>query len=113
MKIDLYTKTILTVIAACLIWISLTRATPVALAQTPRLQPTPVILVDQNGAPLESVRVSLTAQPLPVVVTNTQPIQVSSNSTFGVAVRSIERTGRWDPIQVQVLRDPPTLLPTP
>ena len=32
---------------------------------------------------------------------------------LAVAVRSIQRGGAWDPIQVQVLREPPTLKPTP
>ena len=53
MKIDLYTKAVLTVIALCLIWICVNGATPVANAQAgPQPAPTPVILVDQNGTPI-------------------------------------------------------------
>jgi hypothetical protein len=35
------------------------------------------------------------------------------NTSLAVAVRSIQRTGAWDPLQVHVLREAPTLMPTP
>ena len=60
MKTDLYTKAVLTVIAACLVWMCVNGATPVTLAQgqpqaqaqAARAQPTPVILVNEEGAHL-------------------------------------------------------------
>ena len=36
MKPDLYTKSVLTVIAACLVWLCVNGVTPTALAQAPR-----------------------------------------------------------------------------
>jgi hypothetical protein len=107
MKTDLYTKAVLTVIAACLVWICLNSVTPTALAQTAPAQPARVMIVDERGTPLytaQGFRVNLGAQPLPISV---------SNTSLPVVVTSLERVGRWDPLQVQVLREPPTLMPTP
>jgi hypothetical protein len=98
MKTDLYTKAVLTVIAACLVWISVNSMTPTALAQTAAAQPTRVMIVDERGIPLytsQGFRVNIGESTLPVVVT------------------SVERLGRWDPLEVRLLRDPPTLMPTP
>ena len=138
MKTDLYTKSVLTVMALCLIWICANGNTPVARAQAQPAQPpaqaqaarppqpTPVILVNEKGQPIytagglsvnlvnekgvplytaQGLRVNLGAQPLPVVLGNTAPLQVS--------VRSIQQGTAWDPILVYVLREPPTLKPTP
>ena len=104
MNVDAYTKAVLTAIAGCLVWICLNGVTPVAQAQATRPQPTPVILVDTNGAPLRSIPVFVNNESLPVSVTN---------QSVGVAVQSIQRGARWDAIQVQVMRDPPTQMPTP
>ena len=95
MKIDAYTKAVLTVIAACLVWMCVNGATPTTHAQVKSPDPTPVVLVDASGAPVRT---------LPVTIANRE---------LAVAVRSIQRGGPWDPIQVQVLREPPTLKPTP
>jgi hypothetical protein len=116
MKTDLYTKTVLTVIAACLMWICVNTLTPTVSAQKGAAQPMRVIIVDEEGNPLhthQGFRVTLGAEPLPITVTNTfLPVMVG-NSSLGVTVRSIERAGSWDPLQVQVLKDPPTLQPVP
>jgi hypothetical protein len=104
MKVDAYTKAVLTTIAVCLVWICLNGVTPVAQAQATRPQPTPVILVDVNGTPMRSIPVFVNNESLPVAVTN-RPLDV--------AVQSIQRGARWDPIQVQVVRDPSTAMPTP
>jgi hypothetical protein len=98
MKIDAYTKAVLTVIAACLVWMCVNGATPTTHAQAkPQdpTQPTPVVLVDASGAPVRT---------MPVTIVNPE---------LAVAVRSIQRGGVWDPIQVQVMREPPTQKPTP
>ena len=116
MTIDAYTKAVLTVIAVCLVWMCLNSVTPVAGAQTVRPEPTPVILVDGKGVPIytsEGFRVSLGAKALPVIVNNASlPVDVT-NASLAVSVRSIQRGNVWDPIQVQVMREPPTLKPIP
>ena len=115
MKTDAYTKAVLTVIAACLVWICVTRNAPVAQAQAGP-PPTAVVLVDAKGAPLitqDGLRVNLGAKTLPVVVANLPvPVEVS-NASLNVSVRALQRTGAWDPVQVQVLREPPSLRPVP
>jgi hypothetical protein len=95
MNIDAYTKAVLTVIAACLVWMCVNGATPTTHAQAKPPEPAPVVLVDPRGVPLTNI---------PVTVLNPE---------LAVAVRSIQRGGVWDPIQVQVMREPPTLKPTP
>lgn len=121
MKTDLYTKSVLTVMALCLVWMCVNGDTPVARAQAqapaqPQAQPqtarpqppTPVILVNEKGTPIytaQGLRVNLGAQPLPVVLSNGAPLPVS--------VRSIQQGTAWDPILVYVLREAPTLKPTP
>jgi hypothetical protein len=105
MHVDWYIKAILTVIAACLVWMCVNGAIPVASAQAPA-RPTPVILVDQNGAP------AITAQGLRVNL-GTQAVPVTLAQTVPVAITSIERRGTWQPVIVDVLKQPPTLMPTP
>lgn len=95
MKIDAYTKTVLTVIAACLVWMCVNGATPTTHAQAKPAGPAAVVLVDPRGVPLTH---------LPVTILNPE---------LSVAVQSIQRGAVWDPIQVQVMREPPTLKPTP
>jgi hypothetical protein len=116
MNVDAYTKGVLTVIASCLIWICVNGMTPVAGAQAARPEPTPVVLVDGKGAPIytsEGFRVSLGVKELPVIVSNPSlPVEIT-NPSLAVAVRSIQRGAAWDPIQVQVMREPPTLKPIP
>src|SRR4029450_6640919 len=51
MKIDAYTKAVLTVIAACLVWMCVNGATPTTHAQAKPPEPMPVVLVDASGAP--------------------------------------------------------------
>ncbi len=103
MKVDFYTKAVLTVIAACMCWMCLNSVTPGIRAQAPP-SPTPVVLVDASGTPLRAVPVIVGNPSLPVEVTN-RPL--------AVAVQSIQRGAAWDPIPVQVMREPPTLMPIP
>lgn len=100
MKVDLYTKAILTVIAVCLVWICVNGATPVVGAQTARPEPTPVVLVDAKGAPLytaDGLRVNVGPRALPVTVNNAS-LPVTIGNPF---------------LRVQVLREPPTQRPVP
>lgn len=106
MTVDVYTKGVLTVIAACLLWMCVNGATPVASAQGSAAPPARVILVDEGNRPIYTalgLRVTLGPQEVPVTVS--APLPVSLNS--------IQRGGTWAPIDVRVLRDPPTLMPTP
>ena len=100
MKIDLYTKAVLTVIAMCLVWMCLNGATPVVGAQAARPEPMPVMLVDAKGNPLytvEGLRVNLGPRVLPVTVNNASlPVTIGNP---------------W--LQVQVMREPPTQRPVP
>lgn len=100
MKIDLYTKAVLTVIAVCLVWMCLNGATPVVGAQAARPEPTPVVLVDAKGTPLytaEGLRVNIGPRVLPVTVNNASlPVTIGNP---------------W--LQVQVMREPPTQMPVP
>jgi len=113
MNVDTYTKGLLTVIAACLVWICLNGAIPAAQAQAGQPPPTRVVLVDANGAFIRALPVIVANPSVNVAVTNPQLAVAVSNTTIPVAVRSIERGTAWDPIPVQVMRDPPTLMPTP
>ena len=113
MNADIYTKGLLTVIAASLVWLCVNGLTPAAQAQAAKPEPTRVVLVDANGTPVRMLPVMVANQSLNVAVTNPQLAVAVSNPALAVAVRSIERGTVWDPIQVQVMRDPPTLKPTP
>ena len=106
MNADFYTKTVLTVIAACLLWMCVNSGTPVASAQVQQPLPARVMLVDERGAPLA------TALGLPVTVTNAA-LPVTINQTVPVTITAIERRGAWQPVVVEVLRQPPTLMPVP
>ena len=108
MNTDLYTKTVLTVIALCLVWMCVNGATPVARAQDELVKPTPVVLVNEKGFPVytqQGIRVNFGGQPVPIVTAN--------NAALPVSLRGIQQGGRWDPLAVRVLREPPTLAPVP
>jgi Mg/Co/Ni transporter MgtE len=108
MNTDLYTRTVLTVIAACLVWLCVNSLTPTASAQAAPQRvviagfeaPMPVVIADTKGVPLigaTGLRVNLGEQMLPVTI------------------RGIAHTGAdpWQPILVDVLRPAPTQMPTP
>ena len=107
MKTDMYTKAMLTIIAACLVWICISGAAPPVRAQGTPPAPQPVMLVDARGIPLitaEGLRVNVGGQDMPVFV---------RNEVVPVLLRSVERRGTWDAVRVDVLKPPPTLMPTP
>jgi spore coat protein U-like protein len=119
MNPDLYTKTVLTVIAACLLWLCVNGTTPTASAQTTQPPaPTRVLLVDEKNVPIstaQGLRVNFGGQSVPVSVSVTNPsLSVAvTNPSFAVALTAVERRGSWQPIDVRVMREPPTLQPTP
>lgn len=115
MKMDIFTKAVLSTIAICLVWLSFNRLTPLASAQVDAQKvvvigwerPLPVVVVDEKGIPLitlQGLRVNLGNQPLPVTL---------GNQTVPVAIKSIERRGAWQPIQVDVIKTPPSPYPGP
>jgi len=116
MKTDLYTKAVLTVIATCLVWMCVNGATPVVRAQAAQAAPTPVMLVDANGNPIygaDGLRMNMGTKVVPVLIQNdAMPVTVT-NRALAVSVGAIRRSSVWDPIQVQVMREPPTQRPTP
>jgi hypothetical protein len=117
MKIDLYTKAVLTVIAVCLVWMCLNGATPVVGAQAAPPEPAPVMLVDAKGNPLVTadagLRVNLGMKAVPVFIQNDSLNVAVTNRALTVALGAIQRSTTWDPIQVQVMREPPTQRPIP
>ena len=107
MKTDLYTRTVLTVIAACLVWLCVNSLTPTASAQADVQK---VMLVDSRGLPVigaTGLRVNFGDLPVPV--------NVATDKNIPVVIRGIERAGAvpWQPIQVDVLKAAPTSMPTP
>lgn len=131
MKIDAYTKTVLTVIAACLVWLCLisTGQTVVAQSQSALVSPLPaqpVVVVGwgrlnpavAGGVEIDwsdpqrrisetsvAVRPSTDArfEPLRVKVENQTPVPVSLDA--------VRRSATWDPIRTQVEKDPPQSTP--
>jgi hypothetical protein len=106
MKIDAYTKLVLTVIAGCLIWICVNYSTPGAAAQADPNQPMRVVIVDETGRSLASsngLRVISGSESWPVVV----------NKIVPVALTAIDRHGSWQSIPVDIMKTPPTPMPTP
>ena len=115
MRIDLYTKAILTVIAACLAWDVLNDVMPRVNAQNRTAALTPVVIVDAQGVPLvgpQGLRVNFGGQSVPVQVNNPHLAVNLGDQAIPVALTSIERRGIWQSIQVDVKRQPPTLMPT-
>jgi hypothetical protein len=109
MKIDFYTKAVLTVIAACLLWMCVNTVTPAVGAQAARPEPAPVVLVDAKGTPIytsEGLRVNVGVRAIPVIVNNQSLPVAIANPPLPVMIANPS-------IQVQVMRDPPTLMPTP
>jgi hypothetical protein len=110
MKTDLYTRTVLTVIAACLLWLCVNSLTPTASAQAPQAEIQKVMLVDSRGLSVigaTGLRVNFGELPVPV--------NVAMDKNIPVVIRGIERAGAvpWEPIQVDVLKAAPTSMPTP
>ena len=110
MKTDLYTRTVLTIIAACLVWLCVNSLTPSASAQAPQTDVQKVMLVDSRGLPVigaTGLRVNLGDPAVPVNIT-------TQDRNIPVVIRGIERagTGPWQPIQVDVLKAAPTVMPT-
>lgn len=133
--IDRYTKTILSIIAGCLLWLCAMGAGVPLTAQRGQAIPNatvqPVVIVgtgtlDQRGTvtinftqqgrtdPTLAVQLPYTAaRPLPVSLPYTaaspMPAQLPYNATSPLAIEiaSVKKTGEWEPIRVRV-EDAPT-----
>ena len=96
MTADGYLKAVLTIIAVCLVWLCVNGITPPVVAQAQPPGPMRVVIVDERNVPLSTV------QGLHVNVgLQTIPVSIASP----IAVRQ--------PVEVRVLREAPTLMPTP
>jgi len=132
MNVDRYTKCVLTVIAACLVWICVMGTTlPVSAAQQQRQRPLPaanvqpVILVgtgtmdasgavtvnfvSERGRDLTDLTIPVSAaQPLPVSLpySASRPLPTlltySPRDPLPVEIASVKKTGEWEPIRASV-----------
>lgn len=125
MRIDMYTRVILTVIAACLVWLcALGMGWPVQAQQrTPPLasdRAQPVVIVGWGTLDGEG-RVSLTMNadrskpmtdpnlpvkvvgyPMPTAPLDVRLLEYSEAHQLPVGISSIKRTGEWEPIRSSV-----------
>lgn len=136
MTIDRYTKAVLTVIAACLLWLCAMQASGTVLAQqTSRemgpwsQQVQPVVLVGlgtmdsdgkvtvqftrQNGRQWTDPTVPVRAvSPLPVALPYTAANPLPAHLAYPpgapmpVEIASVKKTGDWDPVRVEVEPSP-------
>jgi len=105
MQSDLYTKSVLSVIALCLVWLCVNGLAPAVTAQADAQRVVIVGWVDDDGRSLVSrqgLRVDLDDRPVPVTL---------DNRSVGVVLMGIERGGAWDAIQVDANRAPDTQFP--
>jgi hypothetical protein len=127
MNIDRYTKCVLTVIAACLLWICAMGIAPPVTAQVSTVDlknmntvAQPVILVG-TGTMDQSGRISVNflersrrtdptvAVSLPYSVANPMPVQLpyTAATPIPVEITAVKKTGDWEPIRASV-EDAPT-----
>jgi hypothetical protein len=131
MKIDAYTKAVLTVIAACLVWMCVRSTGETLVAQTrpaavSPLPAQPVVVVGWgrlNPAVAGGIeidwsdpqrRVSEISVPVrPSTDTRFDPfrVRVDSPGPLSVSVDSVRRGAAWDPFRTQVEKDPPQRTP--
>jgi hypothetical protein len=108
MRVDAYTKAVLTIIAACLLWMCAAGAvlTPVA-AQGPR-EPQEVVLVGSRTplAVMTPPRTSLVVRP--GAEWYQEPLPIDAPRALATRLTGVERqgTGRWDPLDVNVKEQP-------
>ena len=117
MRLDLYTKTVLTVIAGCLLWLcAMQTGRPLAAQQAPTLEkaPQPVVIVgwgtlDEQGrvaVTMQQTRTGRRSDPnLPVTLMSVPaaPIDVRLSYTdkepMPVGLTKIKPVGEWEPIR--------------
>ncbi len=110
MRVDAYTKAVLTVIALCLVWMCISGAalTPASAAQ-PR-DPMEVVLVGARGTPIPVVsapRTSLVVRPGAEWYAEALPVDAPRPlATRLTGVERAQGAGRWDPLDVNVKEQP-------
>ena len=75
-----------------------------------------MVLVDANGNPIygaEGFSINVGTKAVPVFIQNDAMRVTVTNRALPVALGAIQRSSVWDPIPVQVMREPPTQRPTP
>ncbi len=131
MKIDAYTKAVLTVIAACLVWLCVKNSgeTVVAQTQAPLWSPLPaqpVVVVGWgrlNPAVAGGIEIDWSdpqrrvSEPSVPVRPSTDPrfdplrVRVESQVPLSVSVDAVRRGATWDPVRTEVEKDPPQRVP--
>lgn len=131
MKIDSYTKTVLTVIAACLVWLCVksTGETVVAQAQPALWSPLPAqpvvvvgwgrlnpavaggIEIDWSDPQRRVSESSVAVRPSTDPRFDPMRVRVESQAPLSVSVDAVRRGAAWDPFRTQVEKDPPRLTP--
>jgi hypothetical protein len=131
MKIDTYTKGVLTVIAACLVWLCVKSSGEVVVAQA---QPTlvgalpaqPVVVVgwgrlnpavaggieiDWSDAQRRVSETSLAIRPSTDARFDPLRVRVENQTPVPVSVDGVRKGKDWDSLRTQVEKDPPQLTP--
>lgn len=110
MRVDAYTKAVLTIIAACLLWMCVSGAVirPVAAQGTRDREPQEVILLGSRApvAVITAPRTSLVVRP--GAEWYQDPLPVDAPRPLPTRLTGIERpaSGRWDPLDVNVKEQP-------
>jgi hypothetical protein len=109
MRVDAYTKIVLTIIAACLVWMCVSGAVvaPVS-AQRPQREPQEVVLIGSRApvAVVTAPRTSLVVRP--GAEWYEDPLPVDAPRPLPTKLTGIERgtAARWDALDVSVREQP-------
>ena len=110
MKVDRYTKLLLTIIALELGWIAISNAGVQGSAA--RNEPTPVIIRGVEGAPGKEVLIPVTLVGAPVRVEAARPLEVVSAQPLKIeADRPIPVETGNEPLLIKTVSDPPAFRP--
>jgi len=108
MRIDAYTKAVLTIIAACLVWMCVTGGlvTPVAARQ--QREPQEVLLVGSRVplAVITAPRTSLVVRPGAEWYDAALPVDAPRPLATRLTAVDRQGAGRWDPLDVNVKDQP-------
>jgi hypothetical protein len=110
MKVDRYTKLLLTIIVLELGWIAMSNAGVQVSAQ--RNEPTPVVIRGVEGAPGKEVLIPVTLVGAPVRVESARPLEVVSAQPLKIeADRPIPVETGNEPLLIKTVSDPPAFKP--
>jgi hypothetical protein len=131
MKIDSYTKAVLTVIAACLVWMCVksTGETVVAQSQAAPWSPLPAqpvvvvgwgrlnpavaggIEIDWADPQRRVSEISVPVRPSTDPRFDPLRVRVESQAPLSVSVDAVRRGAAWDPFRTQIEKEPPQRVP--